>query len=157
MRRAFLFSGACLLGLKRSKYSMLNRSECHALVVASFVRPIREPFRNRSRSGDKKQWQCRQSPGEQDYVGADYERPLLYRIETPQKVVEASKPPLKLDFLAPIAGAIEKAPSDKAIWAENLPPARLGRKPTKDAPASEKAIPATKRVVRRRLRTTVKA
>jgi hypothetical protein len=30
----FSFFGACLLGLKRSKYYMLNRSECHALGAA---------------------------------------------------------------------------------------------------------------------------
>ncbi len=29
----FSFFGACLLGLNRSKYHMLNRSECHALGV----------------------------------------------------------------------------------------------------------------------------
>ena len=47
----FSFFGACLLGLKRSKYYMLNRSECHALGAEQFPRLTPEPIRNRSGSG----------------------------------------------------------------------------------------------------------
>jgi hypothetical protein len=44
----FSFFGACLLGLNRCKYYMLNRSRCHALGAARFVRLIPESIRNGS-------------------------------------------------------------------------------------------------------------
>jgi len=47
----FSFFGACLLGLKRSKYYMLNRSGCHALEAARFPRLIPEPIHDRSGFG----------------------------------------------------------------------------------------------------------
>jgi hypothetical protein len=83
-------------------------------------------------------------------TGALYERPLLYRIETLQKVVEAFSPPLKLDFLAPIAGAIRSAPSDKHLWAENLPPRqRATAVKKKGVPATKKAATIRRRPVRK--------
>jgi len=49
LRRAFLFSGACLLGgLKRSKCYMLNRSESHAIGAARSAHLMRNWIRNHS-------------------------------------------------------------------------------------------------------------
>jgi hypothetical protein len=45
----FSFFGACLLSFNRSKYYMLNRSGCHALGAACFLRLIPDSIRIHSR------------------------------------------------------------------------------------------------------------